>query len=53
MRKDRTCCDGECRQGRNCPLMEPIQDDMPEATGRAVILICIVALLAVVAALVT
>lgn len=52
MKRDRTCCDGECRQGRQCPLYEPVQDDMPEATGRVVILIGIVALLVVLAALV-
>ena len=53
MRKDRTCCDGECRQGRNCPLYDPQPDDMPEAVGRAVLLVGILALLSVVAALVT
>lgn len=38
----RTCCDGKCNQGRDCPLMreeiDPLRDDMLEAAAKVIML---------------
>lgn len=40
--ENRTCCDGKCNQGRECPLLreevDPIRDDMLESVTKVVIL---------------
>lgn len=40
--ENRTCCDGRCCQGRECPLLrddpDPIRDDMLESVTKVVIL---------------
>lgn len=40
--ENRTCCDGRCCQGRDCPLLrddpDPIRDDMLESVTKVVIL---------------
>lgn len=39
---NRTCCDGRCCQGRECPLLrddqDPLRDDMLETTAKVVLL---------------
>lgn len=30
MKPERTCCDGQCNQGRNCPLTQPRQRDIDD-----------------------
>ncbi len=40
--ENRTCCDGRCCQGRNCPLLrddpDPLRDDMLEAVTKVILL---------------
>ena len=40
--ENRTCCDGRCCQGRDCPLLreevDPLRDDMLESVTKVVIL---------------
>lgn len=40
--ENRTCCDGRCCQGRDCPLLreevDPIRDDMLEAVTKVMLL---------------
>lgn len=40
--ENRTCCDGRCCQGRDCPLLreevDPIRDDMLEAVTKVILL---------------
>lgn len=48
----RTCCDGRCCQGRECPLLrddpDPLRDDMMETTAKVVLLAVGVAIAGVV-----
>jgi hypothetical protein len=30
MKPERTCCDGKCNQGRNCPLTQPALRDIAD-----------------------
>jgi len=40
--ENRTCCDGRCCQGRECPLLrddpDPLRDDMLEAVTKVILL---------------
>ena len=40
--ENRTCCDGRCCQGRECPLLrddpDPLRDDMLEAVTKVMLL---------------
>ena len=40
--ENRTCCDGRCNQGRDCPMLrddpDPMRDDMLESAAKVLLL---------------
>ena len=43
MAKDRYCCDGECRQGRRCPMLDP-EPPKPSPWGYVGVALALVAI---------